>query len=519
MNAVHQVGLEQRRLVGLLVTGLLLATASRTFAARCGSDPGDAPAIAATRELVDSQCDCAAATTHGDYVKCARQVVDAAENSGLRKSCESSVLRCARKSTCGRPNAVTCCRTTAIGKTSCRIARDSNHCVAPHGGSACVGDYTSCCDACDSGGCVQRPTPTPTPTKPPATLPPPPGFCQSSLGLPRLGRVPFTTTHGSDNCGGANLMPAPAPPFSGQVTDALGQRIGDLGLGCLYTGSLPPASVPDGSTSILDVVGKSGSRLTLAGSTGTGPADCTLGAGPDRHCSNGKPGTDGLGKCTSDTDCGVSPVHDHLVGACNLDANCYFGPPVPVPNGVISACAISAFLTDMCGATDLATNQTMVATNLSSRLYITGDEASPCPRCLGGKCSAGKNVGHTCTGTGSTSTTFECPPDDDRFFGTLTVILSSLGTGTSTLTDARGMFCPDQISSGAFGNDSARKVTETGMPAGGSGNPQAQTLAGTFCLPASGSSIVDGTGHLPGVGALSAPGVLDLSGLVLLPIP
>jgi hypothetical protein len=312
------------------------------------------------------------------------------------------------------------------------------------------------------------------------------------------------------------LSPGPASPFSGQANNAADQKLAYLGTGCLYTGALPPATVPDGSTSILDVVGISGTALTLAGSAGDGPTDCTLGAGPDRHCSNGTPGTNGAGACESDADCGRKP------GSCNLDANCYFGPPVPVPNSIFSACAVSAFLTDMCGAADLATKETKVATILSSRLYLTGDEASPCPRCVGGKCTAGKNVGKACTGIGLQSTSVDCPPDDSQFLGSLTVALTTLTTGTMALTaDDAGLFCPDQISPGAFGIDSVRKVIETGSPLGGSGNLQAQTLAGVFCLPATGNAVVDGLGHLPGVGALSAPGVLDLSGVLPLlpPLP
>ncbi len=302
------------------------------------------------------------------------------------------------------------------------------------------------------------------------------------------------------------LMPGPVQPLSGQVTDADGRKVADLGLGCLYAGTLPPASIPAGSTSILDVVGISGSTLTLAGSEGNGPADCTLGAGPDRHCLNGRPGTDGLGQCETDADCGGRS------GMCNLDARCYFGPPIPVPNAALSACTISAFLTEMCGAADLVSKQTTLATVLSSRLYITGDQTSPCPRCVQGTCSAGKNVGRPCTGIGAKQTTFECPPEDRQFLGTLTVIIPVLTTSASTLTaDGAGLFCPDQSSPGAFGRDDVRNVMETGVPAGGSGDPQAQTLVATFCLPASGNSIVDGAGHLPAVGALSATGVLDLS--------
>jgi hypothetical protein len=57
------------------------------------------------------------------------------------------------RSTCGKPGYVTCCRTRSSGKTSCSIKRSAARCVAPHGGTVCVGSVPSCCDACGAGGC------------------------------------------------------------------------------------------------------------------------------------------------------------------------------------------------------------------------------------------------------------------------------------------------------------------------------------------------------------------------------
>lgn len=519
MHGTDQVTRERRgQLAAILVLCLLSTTAGQTWAAPCGSAPGDDAAIAATRELIASGCDCAGASTHGSYVQCARQTVLAAVSSGnLSHSCASQILGCARKSTCGTPNAVVCCRTSANGHTHSSVARSADHCVAPPSGNACVGSYSSACDACVASGCAPPPTPaprTPPPTNPPATLPPRPSFCSAQVGLPALARVPFTTTRGASYCGGPKLSPPTLPPYTGQVADAKDNAIAYLGAGCLYAGALPAAPIPDGATSILDVVGISGTSLTLAGSAGDGPSNCTLGAGPGRHCSNGAPGTDALGACNTDADCG------HKLGSCNFDANCYFGPPVPVPNSIFSACAVSVFLTDMCGAADLATNETQAATVLSSRLYLTGDAKSPCPRCIDGACSAGKNVGRSCTPVGSFLTSVDCPPDDSKFLSTMTVVLSNLNTGTSTLVaDDNGMFCPNQTIPGALGIDSVRKVVEMGAPIGSSSsNLQSQTLAGTFCLSATGNSLVDALGDFPTAGALSAPGVIDLSGVLpLLP--
>ena len=518
MNGNDRVRADNRRRhIGVLVVCLLLATTGRTFAARCGSNPGDAAAIATTRMLIDFECDCATAGSHSDYVQCARLGAYGAVSHGLLpKNCVASVLSCLRKSTCGSPDAVTCCRTNANGTTRASIARSADRCTAPDGGTACVGNYASACDACDASGCVPLPTPTPAAAKPTPTIPGPPDFCKPQIPLPHIARVPFKTTQGSLSCGSPTLSPGASPPFSGHATNAAGQDLTDLGTGCLYTGTLPPAIIPDGGTSILDVVGTSGSALTLGGSPGDGPKDCTLGAGPGQHCSNGKPGTDGFGNCLTDADCG------HAVGACNLDANCYFGPPVPVPNGGLSACAITTFLTPLCGTADLSSKQSMLSTALSARLYLTSDPAFPCARCVDGACSGGKNIGKPCTGVGSKQTTIDCPPEDKQFIGTVTVVLPIITTGTSGLTaDDMGQFCPDQTSPGAFGNAGARQVIEMGVPLGGSGDLQAQTLAATFCVAATGNAILDGLGHFPAVGALSAPGVLDLSGVAsgILPFP
>src|SRR5262249_31646793 len=62
-------------------------------------------------------------------------------------SCRGAVERCAAKSTCGKPGFVTCCRTSALGKTRCSVKKDAAHCTASHG---TVGTCTSCCDACSA---------------------------------------------------------------------------------------------------------------------------------------------------------------------------------------------------------------------------------------------------------------------------------------------------------------------------------------------------------------------------------
>jgi hypothetical protein len=123
--------------------------------AKCGDDPGDAAAVAAARAQVDTDCPCGTFTNHGQYVKCAKTVaIDRANANTLPKQCKGSVIKCAAKSTCGKPGFVTCCRTNAAGKTTCSTKPDASKCKAPNNGSACVSTFSSCCDACTATGCA-----------------------------------------------------------------------------------------------------------------------------------------------------------------------------------------------------------------------------------------------------------------------------------------------------------------------------------------------------------------------------
>ena len=144
----------------LLAIAALFASAG-TAAAGCGDNPGDAEAVAAARAQVEAECDCAGSPSHGAYVSCAAGVANEranAEPALLPRYCKGAVKRCAARSTCGKPGFVTCCRTSSSGKTRCSTKRDGDHCVAPAGGSACTGAFSSCCDACTDGGCATPPT-------------------------------------------------------------------------------------------------------------------------------------------------------------------------------------------------------------------------------------------------------------------------------------------------------------------------------------------------------------------------
>src|SRR5690348_6041141 len=95
------------KICGLLVVLSLLP--ARAALAGCGSLPGDSAAVAEIRGRAEMQCDCSTAYSHSVYVHCVRAVATAAVERGeLTPSCRSSVVKCANKSTCGRPSAVVC---------------------------------------------------------------------------------------------------------------------------------------------------------------------------------------------------------------------------------------------------------------------------------------------------------------------------------------------------------------------------------------------------------------------------
>ena len=334
----------------------------------------------------------------------------------------------------------------------------------------------------------------------------------STIPLPPLGQVVLTIQPGTTDCGGPGFSPPAAPPTTGHV-DSATTTLGNLGLGCLYIGgpnasALPAVSLADGASSVLDVVGIAGLALTLGGSDGSGPADCTRGSGPDRHCLNGSPGTDMQGACATDDDCGGQ------IDSCALDANCFFGPPLPqgnIANPSTSTCIINAIAADVTGTADLLSGGSTANAALAARIYLTGDAISPCPRCVSGQCTAGPRQGLSCSGgVGSKGTSIECPPDPLLFVGTLSPTLA-LSTGTESLADPAGHFCPDQSGPGAFGRFTSRVIEEQGSPLlSNILNPMATTLAGVFCVPASGSPLVNALADLPGPAAISVPGMISI---------
>jgi hypothetical protein len=176
-------------------------------------------------------------------------------------------------------------------------------------------------------------------------------------------------------------------------------------------------------------------------------------------------------------------------------------------------------------------------------------------------CFTGQNHGQACTPVGSKLTTFECFPRPVDFLLPLNIDLAPLTTGsTSLVATSTGVsraaqctgsglpvpcctgpgagvtcdgffFCPVgtasscsysnaalatcQRTKGAFGNPTAARITETGAVAGNltDNAAHAVTVSAVFCIPGTGSSLVDsGTGaDLPGPGAVSIRGTLQIT--------
>jgi len=110
------------------------------------------------------------------------------------------------------------------------------------------------------------------------------------------------------------------------------------------------------------------------------------------------------------------------------------------------------------------------------------------------------------------------------------VNLTPITTGTASMSNAGGLFCPSQANSGAFGCAGSGApngicpggnapplidyFAEVGIPTGPiTAAPTATTLASAFCIPSVGGSLgflINGAANLPGPGATSLPGTLAL---------
>jgi hypothetical protein len=118
-----------------------------------------------------------------------------------------------------------------------------------------------------------------------------------------------------------------------------------------------------------------------------------------------------------------------------------------------------------------------------------------------------------CVGVGAPGTSHDCPPFGYQYLAPLEVTLSPLATSGGMLPadgsiSPDGIFCPGQVTPGAFGNPNVRKIVAEGKPAaeGLSTTPAAVTIASAFCIPKTGNLLIDGSANLPGPGQTSLAG-------------
>lgn len=144
---------------GWLLT-LAIGLAS-TAPAACGDQPGDMAGVADARAAVEAACGCAAAPDRGTWRRCARAVLTLRRTQGtISKACASAARRCATRSTCGSPGAVTCCR-AARDEQRCKVSRSADACTRSGGTPrACPSCCDACTDACLPSSCGNSAAPT-----------------------------------------------------------------------------------------------------------------------------------------------------------------------------------------------------------------------------------------------------------------------------------------------------------------------------------------------------------------------
>ena len=376
-----------------------------------------------------------------------------------------------------------------------------------------------------------------------------------ACGTPDPAFLSFTTSLGTGNCGST-------------VNDS-GSPLVSLGCNNLYTGggsaAVPPSTVPDYGNTLTRTSCCRSKFLTLSVATSTD-------TGSNRNCSNtgclyGPP----LPITSVTSVCVINTVAQPAAGYAYCDTG---SETLDIP--LTSNVYLTFDLFPQTGGMDHCVGGNNSGAVCTDNTPCTGGGfcstgTQPCPICAGdGLCHGGPNNGNGCTpGTLLVTgpqwpTSQDCPPGppDGFFVGSLPIpYLLTTGTATKTSVNQPSQirvfcgFCSDpmsatfknpavacasdaecagltgcpgvsdpctackQRSGGAFmTGGGARTITENGVPAGPiatGGAPASQTLASVFCIPPTFNGSIDGSGDLPGPGAASLQGQIQL--LVLPP--
>ncbi len=161
----------------------------------------------------------------------------------------------------------------------------------------------------------------------------------------------------------------------------------------------------------------------------SGPvANPNAGAGQldNQRCSH-----DSSIKCASDAVCGVG-------NTCEF----YFGAPLPLAAGGVTACVFNQFNGQVSGTANVETGEASTAALLTSRVYTGIAIDNPCARCIGdgpvndgvagGTCDGGTRGGLACDGNGTVferpdfgTTSLDCPLSSTVLIATLPIDLTN----------------------------------------------------------------------------------------------
>jgi hypothetical protein len=325
-------------------------------------------------------------------------------------------------------------------------------------------------------------------------------------------KVTLTTTNGTSQCGGPEFEPDPEAPFVGAVYDAPsgGNKLHDLGSGCIYYGGgeseyYPSAQTSTGAATAFDADTCGGTTLALHAAASSTFATCGFGPAARKICINNS-----LYSCTSDADCFGQ------AGSCIGAPRCYAGPPTPFVNNVASVCLMTPLNADTTATVDVTTGAIDLAATTRTHVYLTafGSVPNPCPQCVSGHCTGGDRYGRPCTpGDPITLTSLDCPPPESSFFLALGPGSSAQSTVPRSLASATGLFCAGQVHPGAFGEHDARRIELTGTPAGDLRDHQSHvgTLLTLGCISTTGSAAADTLADFPGPQAQSIPTQVQLT--------
>ena len=455
------------------------------------------------------------------------------------------------------PAVTQCCRTFG-GTAKCQL-KTPRSCQQSggidKGPGTCSPNPCAATTTTSTSSTTITPPPTTSTTTSSTTTTMPTGPCQ--CGTPDPTRLQFTTAIGSGNCGVA--------------AKSDGTTFRNLACGGLYVGGgtqtfALPVTTPDMGTSIARVASCASTSLTLAaassGDTGSlrtcTAAGCLFGA----PLPVPNPGSTALSSCvinslaadlTGTADCasgaaalnlpikgeifitgdlltdaahpGIQPCPLCEAGVCHGGPNDGMGctpgdsaqntayptshdcPPPPDRDAMTTLSGPASLTTGTMSKT--AVNRTGLQSNIFcgfcrdvSGTFSTGcfegDRSLGCPR--NSDCNGAGDPFLCCTGVGT---------------GTCDQPSSKACTSSADCTDGNGTW-PDclQRDPGAFGpaGGAARTITETGSPAGDmtDGAGHAATLASVFCIAPTFNATEDAGLDLPGPGAVTYPGTVQL---------